>query len=82
MKAEFKVLPNLAKKFAHGIFIPNKNYDAWIRFSNASSDASKADYEKDARGMAIKILGVTGNKILENEKNATTQDFIMIGLTH
>lgn len=78
VKAEFKVLPNLAEKFAHGIFIPNKNYDAWIRFSNASSDASKADYEKDARGMAIKILGVTGNKILENEKNATTQDFIMI----
>ncbi|MDH1916515.1 catalase family protein [Acinetobacter junii] len=78
VKAEFKVLPNLAEKFAHGIFIPNKNYDAWIRFSNASSDASKADYEKDARGMAIKILGVKGNKILENEKNATTQDFIMI----
>ncbi|WP_157938121.1 catalase family protein [Acinetobacter junii] len=78
VKAKFEVLPNLAEKFAHGIFIPNKNYDAWIRFSNASSDASKADYEKDARGMAIKILGVTGNKILENEKNATTQDFIMI----
>lgn len=28
--------------------------------------------------MAIKILGVSGQKILENEKEATTQDFIMI----
>ena len=47
-------------------------------FSNASNDASRADIEKDARGMAIKILDISGQKILENEKEATTQDFIMI----
>ncbi|HAI56133.1 MAG TPA: catalase, partial [Acinetobacter nosocomialis] len=64
-------------QLAKGIFVPDKSYQAWIRFSNASNDASQADIEKDARGIAIKVLGVPGQKILESEKEATTQDFIM-----
>lgn len=78
VRAEFHVFKNIPAQLAKGIFIPDKNYEAWIRFSNASNDASRADIEKDARGMAIKILDVSGQKILENEKEATTQDFIMI----
>ncbi|MDR2248551.1 catalase family protein [Acinetobacter sp.] len=78
VRAEFHVLKNIPNQLAKGIFIPDKTYQAWIRFSNASNDASRADIEKDARGMAIKILGVSGQKILESEKDATTQDFIMI----
>jgi hypothetical protein len=39
-----------------------------------------SDGEKDARGMAIKLLGVTGPKLLDSpyEKDATTQDLLMI----
>ncbi len=69
---------NIPAQFAKGMFIPDRSYQAWIRFSNASNDASNADIKKDARGIAIKILGVSGQKILESEKQATTQDFIMI----
>lgn len=78
VRAEFHVLKNIPTQLAKGIFVPDKSYQAWIRFSNASNDASQADIEKDARGIAIKVLGVPGQKILESEKEATTQDFIMI----
>lgn len=78
VRAEFHVLKNIPTQLAKGIFVPDKSYQAWIRFSNASNDASQADIEKDARGIAIKVLGVPGQKILESEKEATIQDFIMI----
>lgn len=76
VRAEFHVRETLPHYLAQGIFIPGKTYQAWIRFSNGSRDATKADIKRDARGMAIKILGVPGEKLLEDE--ATTQDFIMI----
>ena len=76
VRAEFQVLETLPKNLAKGLFIPGKKYQAWIRFSNGSPDATQADIKKDARGMAIKVLAVSGAKHLEDE--AATQDFIMI----
>jgi len=76
VRAEFQVLETLPKNLAKGIFIPSKKYQAWIRFSNGSPDATQADIKKDARGMAIKVLAVSGANRLEDE--VATQDFIMI----
>jgi hypothetical protein len=76
VRAEFQVLETLPKHLAKGIFIPGKKYQAWIRFSNGSPDATQADIKKDARGMAIKVLAVSGANRLEDE--VATQDFIMI----
>ena len=76
VRAEFQVLETLPQHLAKGLFIPGKKYQAWIRFSNGSPDATQADIKKDARGMAIKVLAVSGAKRLEDE--AATQDFIMI----
>ncbi len=78
VKAEFQVMDTLPDNLAKGVFIPGKTYPAWIRFSNGSKDASQADIKGDARGMAIKVLDVPGAKLLEDEDQATTQDFIMI----
>ena len=78
VKAEIHVLEALPDALAKGIFIPGTTYQAWIRFSNGSSDPTRADIKRDARGMAIKVLGVPGKKLLDDEAAATTQDFIMI----
>lgn len=78
VKADFHVLETIPSSLAKGIFIPGKSYPAWIRFSNGSSDPTRADIKRDARGIAIKILEVPGRKLLETEAQATTQDFIMI----
>jgi Catalase len=78
LKAEFRVNESLPKNLAKGVFIPGKVYQAWIRFSNGSGNPAQSDNNDDGRGMAIKLLDVPGEKILENDRNASTQDFIMV----
>ncbi len=60
-----------------GLFKSPASYPAWIRFSNGSFRIQH-DKEGDIRGMAIKVMGVPGEKILEGERDATTQDFLLI----
>jgi hypothetical protein len=75
VKAEFTVLDNIPKQYKVGVFKEAKTYKAWIRFSKLSNGP---DISKDSRGMAIKLMGVPGEKILEAEKNETTQDFVFM----
>lgn len=79
LKAKFRVHdilpPHVANK---GVFVPGKTYDAIVRLSNASGDAAQTDKHQDGRGFAIKLLDVPGQKLLESDKDAKTQDFVMI----
>lgn len=77
VKAEFTIAPNLPVHIQQGIFESGVTYPAWIRFSNAKKHPA-ADKNRDMRGMAIKLFGVNGAKLLENEQNATTQDFLLV----
>lgn len=77
VKAEFSVAADLPAELQVGLFKEPKTYQAWIRFSNASGSLSP-DKDNDIRGMAIKLMGVSGEKILEAEKLAQTHDFLLI----
>jgi Catalase len=78
VQAEFRVEDNLPPHLAQGVFVPGKRYPAWIRFSNGFPDATQPDAKANVRGMAIKLLDVPGDKILPEEREAQTQDFILI----
>ena len=76
VKANFTVSPGLPDELKVGLFAePAGSYRAWIRFSNASV---QDDAQPDARGMAIKLLGVPGQKTLEREKDEETHDFVLV----
>jgi len=77
VKATFSVDPNLPAALRQGVFARPRTYKAWIRFSNGNG-TPQPDETGDGRGMAIKLVGVPGNKVLANERNARTQDFVMI----
>lgn len=77
VRAEFIVEPQLPEEYRVGVFKEPRTYSAWIRFSNASARV-QSDAEKDVRGVAIKILGVGGGKLVGDEKDAQTQDFLLI----
>ena len=68
---------DLPADLKQGAFAVPHVYDAWIRYSNGSNNI-QPDKTGDGRGMAIKLLGVEGDKILESERDAKTQDIIMI----
>ena len=78
VQAEFRVNDYIPSDFAKGVFRPGTTYKAVIRFSNGSAEPNQSDNHDDGRGMAIKLLDVPGEKLLENQKFASTQDFILI----
>ncbi|MNR79940.1 Catalase [compost metagenome] len=77
VKAEFTVEPDLPAELRIGIFAEARKYQAWIRFSNQDGTI-QADKARDIRGMAIKLMGVPGDKILDSQRHEQTQDFIVI----
>lgn len=77
VKAEFTIEPDLPSELQVGIFKEARTYQAWIRFSNQDGTI-QPDTSRDIRGMAIKLMGVAGDKLLEAERDAQTQDFIVI----
>ena len=76
VRAVFEVDDPLEPELAHGVFQPGARYPAWIRISNGNSDSTRPDGESDARGIAIKLMGVPGPKLVADEQG--TQDFILI----
>lgn len=78
VRAEFNVEHDLPETLVAGVFSPGAAYTAWVRFSNGSGDPTRPDIRGDARGMAIKLTGVPGKKALGSEREATTQDFVLI----
>jgi hypothetical protein len=75
VRAIVKMDADLPDHLRRGVFVPGAQYKAWIRFSNGNSVPRPAWFF-DARGMAIKLMGVPGEKLLDDEKH--TQDFILI----
>jgi hypothetical protein len=69
--ARFEVKRGLPEDLAQGVFARPATYEAWVRFSNAFK--IRHDLERDARGMAIKVLGVSG---VGHEE--ATQDFLLV----
>jgi len=76
VRAEFHVDADVPADLRYGIFAQPRVYPAWIRFSNGAPRI-QSDARRDQRGMAIKLLGVPGEKILEHERDAQTQDFVL-----
>jgi len=74
VRASFAVAADVPDALAVGVFKEARTYPAYIRFSNGKSDD---DRKPDSHGMAIKLLGVKGAKLLDDEKDAETQDFVL-----
>ncbi|AVH68978.1 catalase family protein [Nostoc sp. 'Lobaria pulmonaria (5183) cyanobiont'] len=77
---EFKVEDNIPESLKVGIFVQPKTYPIWVRLSNASPAQKRgklaSDLDPDVRALAIKLLQVEGEKVLDDEQE--TQDFLLI----
>lgn len=69
------VQPGLPAALRVGVFAEEKEYEAWVRFSSDLQPG--APDLKGTCGIGIKIFGVPGEKLLEVDHDAQTQDFIM-----
>lgn len=73
--AEFIVQPGLPAALRHGIFRDERAYAAIVRFSNARQPDDRLP---DAHGVGIKVLGVEGERLLAQEHDGPTQDFVLV----
>jgi hypothetical protein len=83
--ARFKVLDDLPEHLRVGVLAkPGHEYEAFVRFSNAavavspdSEVGTDGAAKHGSRGMAVKLLGVTGTPLVPTF-GPQTQDFLMI----
>jgi len=73
-EGSFEVYANLPEHARHGLFAKPATYETLVRFSNGAGRV-QADKVGDVRGIAVKVFGVAGKKLLGD---ATTQDFLAI----
>jgi len=75
LEATFTVLSDLPEHARIGLFARPASYRAWVRFSNGTGKR-QADRQPDLRGIAIKVAGVEGKKLIPGMEDAKTQDFL------
>lgn len=73
--ADFEVLDGLPEHARFGVFSEPRVFPAYVRFSNGTHMLNP-DRNPEPRGIAIKLVGVPGVKLLCDQKNAVTQDFL------
>jgi hypothetical protein len=74
--AEFIVRDDVPSHMRRGVFAEPRSYRAWVRFSGPGPDMPADIDDVGFVSCAIKLMGVPGPKLMEDEKH--TQDFISV----
>lgn len=77
LKGELRIYDNLPEHLAQGLFSEARTYPIIVRFSTSPGDV-QPDSISAFRGMAIKAIGVEGKKVLEDQADEVTQDFLLV----
>jgi len=76
LRGEMRVLDGLAPEWAQGIFAKPRSYPVVMRLSTSPGDILD-DSVSTPHGVAIKVIGVEGERLPGSEQ-ASTQDFVMV----
>ena len=79
VRARLEVLGGLPEHARVALFAEPKTLEAYVRFSNGAGTRD-SDRKPDLRGLAIKVLGVGGRKLIPGMENETTQDFLFVNV--
>jgi hypothetical protein len=78
VRGEVEILDRLPAEYAQGIYAKPRRHDALIRFSNGSPHAGADARLRGATGLALKMFGIDGPTLLEDEPDAHTFDYANI----
>ena len=77
-RGEVEILGNLPSEYAQGIYASPGRHEAMVRFSNGTNHISADRFLPAGAGIGLKIFGIEGKKLLEDEADCTTFDYAMI----
>lgn len=76
-QGELIVSPGLPEPLRVAVFAEPRSWPVYVRFSNGSG-RHQHDRTPDVRGMALKLVGVPGRKLIPGLEDKRTQDFLFI----
>ena len=78
VRGEVEILDQIPAEYAQGIYVTPGKHDALIRFSNGSPHAGADARLGGATGLALKIFGIDGPTLVEDEPDTGTFDYANI----
>jgi hypothetical protein len=76
VRAEVSIRTDLPLELRQGVFREPRTFPAWVRFSGPGPDSPPDIEDVGFMSMSVKLMGVPGPKLLEDEQE--TQDFLSI----
>jgi hypothetical protein len=76
VRAEVTIRDDLPLELRQGIFRQARSFPAWVRFSGPGPDSPPDIEDVGFMSMSVKLMGVPGPKLLEDEKE--TQDLLAV----
>jgi hypothetical protein len=77
VRAEVEMLPDAPAAYAQGIYGRPGRHDALLRFSSASNHLGPDAQLGPVLGLAIKLFGVDGPKLVDDEPDSPTFDLVL-----
>ncbi|HEY0379908.1 MAG TPA: catalase family protein [Pyrinomonadaceae bacterium] len=77
-RGEFEILSGMPTEYAQGIYAKPGRHDAMIRFSNGTNHVGSDRFLGPIVGIGLKIFGVEGKTLLEDEPDSHTFDYALI----
>jgi hypothetical protein len=77
-RGEVEILGGLPPEYAQGIYAKPGKHEAVVRFSNGQPHFSIDRTLGAVCGIGLKIFGIEGKKLLDDEPDSTTFDYAMI----
>ena len=77
-RAEFEILSGMPNEYAQGIYAKPGRHEAMVRFSNGTNHVGSDRFLGPVVGIGLKIFGIEGKTLLEDELGSHTFDYALI----
>jgi len=75
---EFEILSGLPSEYAQGIYAKPGRHEVMVRFSNGTNHVGGDRFLGPITGIGLKIFGIEGKTLLEDEPDSHTFDYALI----
>lgn len=77
-RGEFEILSEMPSEYAQGIYAKPGRHEAMVRFSNGTNHVGGDRFLGPITGIGLKIFGIEGKTLLEDEPDSHTFDYALI----
>ena len=77
-RGEFEILSGLPNEYSQGIYAKPGRHEAMVRFSNGTAHVGSDRFLGPITGIGLKIFGIEGKTLLEDEPDSHTFDYALI----